>query len=126
MSSKDAQNPRVMAAIEEKIRELAELVSQAEYGEEGPPIETDFASIEELGHQFGQRFARTIDQTACEQHGQHFGISQPCPQCGRLCHISNKQRELETRDGGLSLSEPACHCPTCDRTFFPSANTTET
>ena len=33
-----------------------------------------------------------------------------------------KTRPLQTQDGTIPLAEPAFHCPTCDRTFFPSAD----
>jgi hypothetical protein len=29
---------------------------------------------------------------------------------------------LETRDGPADLSEPACYCNACERSFFPSAS----
>lgn len=112
----------VSAKVEEKLRELAALIAQERYGEEGcPPLETTFAEIEELGHQAGQWLAGEIDQQLTAAHGQYFATSQACPQCGRLCDPSPRERELVTRDGAVALPESACRCPDCRRDFFPSA-----
>lgn len=123
--SKEARRSKraVSAKVGEKLRELAALIAQERYGEEGcPPLETTFAEIEELGHQAGQLLAGVIDQQLMAAHGKYFVTSQACPECGRLCDPSPDERELVTRDGAVALPESACHCPDCRRDFFPSAS----
>ncbi len=120
---KDA-NPKTLVdspAVREKIRELAQLISQEQFGAEGIPKEIKFSLMEAIGHEAGQELAQAIDQKLMEIHQQHFAAAQPCPQCGKLCPSWSKRREFSTRDGTTELPEVACYCTACRRTFFPSA-----
>lgn len=109
-------------AVKAKLAELIELVADEEYGPQGPPLETTFSEIEEIGHQVGQMAAGAFDSAAQRKHADHFQQQQPCPQCGAACPMdSTRPRELQTRDGHVTLDEPCCRCDACKRSFFPSA-----
>lgn len=121
MSKEARPSPAVSPQIAEKLRELAALVAEEHYGEGGrPPLETTFDEIETIGHQTGQLLAGVIDQQLTGNHREHFSQSQPCPQCGKVCPPAERERELNTLDGPVELSETACHCDDCRRDFFPS------
>lgn len=124
MSKEARQSKRAVSPqVAQKLRELASLIAQEEYGEEGrPPLETTFAEIEEIGHQAGQLLAGVIDQQFTATHAEYFTEPQTCPQCGGLQDASSRERKLITRDGPVVLSEVACHCPECRRDFFPSTH----
>jgi hypothetical protein len=109
-----------------KFQELVSLLSEEEFGPEGPPRETDFATIEEFGHQAGRSLARALDEHLTRQHAKHFE-EEDCPTCGVRGESSNpgKERPLQTRDGSMTLAEPAFHCERCGRAFFPSADRAE-
>ena len=108
--------------IQEKLAELAELVSIEQYGADGPPKELTFRDIERVGYQVGQLAAQKFESAATQQHQQHFDNDQLCPQCGTLCHPQKPvERQLQTRLGPVRLSEIPFHCNACRRSFFPSA-----
>ena len=113
-------------AVRRKLQELAELISLEQFGAEGIPKEITFSEIEEIGHQVGQLVAGTVDQTLQLRHTKHLADVEPCPQCGEDGKIQQRQRTLQTRDGTVELDEPVCHCPRCERDFFPSASLAET
>ena len=89
-------------------------------GQEGPPIDLTWAEIEDVGHEIGRLAATEVDQTVQRQQADKFDHLHNCPQCSRQCSPSVKHRALETRDGPADLSEPACYCIACERSFFPS------
>jgi len=109
----------------QKFQELVALLAETGFGPEGPSPDTDFATIERFGHQAGQMLGRAIDVHLVAQHAEHFqeGV---CPTCGATDDSNalarGKTRPLQTQDGTIPLAEPACRCPKCDRTFFPSAD----
>lgn len=112
----------INAQIQEKLAELAELISIQEYGPDGPPKDVTFREIERAGHQAAQLAAAKFESTAIEQHQYHFEGLQPCPQCGADCEAKDfAERQLLTRLGRVELSEIEFHCNACRRSFFPSA-----
>ncbi len=125
--SKDARKnedldlpPKVKA----KFDELVAVLAQQGFGEEGPPRETTFAQIEKFGHQAGRMLGRAIDAHLATQHAEHFADEEPCPACDENIPMKESPHELplQTQDGEVTLHEPTCHCPSCRRDFFPSAN----
>lgn len=108
--------------IEEKLAELAKLVSMQEYGPDGPPKELTFRQIEATAYRVGQHAAKMYEESATEQHQRHFQERHPCPQCGSACEPEEKvPRKLLTRLGPAELLEIRFHCDACRRSFFPSA-----
>jgi hypothetical protein len=122
---KDAHNEDLdlPPAVEAKFRELVELLSRQGFGESGPPLETTFAEIEKFGHQTGRMLARALDAHLTARHALHFTGVEPCPTCHEpgLSHERSHALPLQTSDGEVVLHEPACHCPSCRRDFFPAA-----
>jgi len=107
--------------IQQKLSELAELVSLEQYGEQGPPKELTFREIENVGYQVGQLAAQKFEAAATRQHQQHFDDPQACPGCGEFCQPqATVQRQLLTRLGPVELSEIRFRCNSCRRSFFPS------
>ncbi len=89
--SKDARNEDLdlSPAMKKRFDELVALLAQQGFGEEGPPLETTFAQIEQFGHQAGRMVARRIDAHLAAQHAEHFTREQPCPTCNE--NIRRKQ-----------------------------------
>lgn len=109
-------------AVRQKMQELAELISEERFGEEGIPLKFSFSEIEEIGHQVGQLAAGAVDQTLQQQHAEQLAELAPCPGCGSDCRIRRTERSIQTRDGTIELHEPVCHCRACERDFFPSTS----
>jgi len=126
MASKDGQTKELSFGVRQKLQEVAELVAQEQFGEEGIPKKITFSEIEEIGHQVGQLAAGTVDQTLQLRHAEHLGDVESCPGCGRVCAVQQRQRSLQTRDGTVDFNEPVCHCHNCERDFFSSASLAET
>jgi hypothetical protein len=124
---KEAQNGgiQVSATVAEKMKELAALIAAERFGPEGVPKEITFSEIEEIGHQAGRVLATAVDQGLTANHRGHFADEQACPGCGRPCASRPCERELTTRDGTMPLPEVTCYCPSCRRSFFPSAGSLE-
>ena len=122
--SKDALNEDLPLSQDVRVKydELVALLAAEKFGPAGPPRETTFAEIEKFGHRVGRMVARGVDARLTEQHGQQFSHEQICPTCQALCEAPSrrKERPLQTLDGDVPLAEPAFHCPTCQRDFFPS------
>lgn len=109
----------------QQFQELVALLAETEFGPDGPSRETDFATIERFGHRAGQMLGRAIDVHLLDRHAEHFqeGACPTCETAGKSNALEKrKTRPLQTQDGTIPLVEPACHCPKCDRTFFPSAD----
>ena len=111
----------------QKFQELVAMLAETGFGRDGPSPDTDFATIEQFGHRAGRMLGRAIDEHLAAQHAEHFQEAS-CPTCGASGESDavekKKTRPLQTQDGTIPLAEPAFHCPTCDRDFFPSADRT--
>lgn len=81
-----------------------------------------FTEMESAGHRFGRSVAQKTTETLALLAAERITEPQNCPTCGRRSPVVNRQRELETIDGRIELTEPVCHCSACRRDFFPSAS----
>ena len=114
-------------AVKSKFDEFVALLSEQRYGEEGPPLETTFAEIEQFGHQAGRMLGRGIDAHLVARHASHFIDEQACPSCDERSppEESPHERSVQTADGDVTLHEPTCRCSSCRRDFFPSASSAQ-
>ena len=127
----DSQNEMDKSTLSAEARlkfdELVVLLAKEKYDSGRPPIDTTFAEIEDFGHRAGRMLGRSLDEHLALEHAEHFQEA-TCPTCaafGESDAANNKKtRPLRTQDGEIPLSEPAFHCPICDRDFFPSADRT--
>lgn len=124
--SKDARQRDLELTAEEKAKfdEVVAMLARRGFGEEGPPLETTFAQIEQFGHQAGQMVARALDTRLAEKHAGHFSSEQACPSCDRPLSPNDDPHvlPLQTADGDVVLHEPAFRCPQCERDFFPATH----
>ena len=122
--SRDARNQPVLTdEAKKKLDECVAAMAVCGFGPEGPPVDTTFAEIEEFGHEVGKMVARGVDEKLTSQHAVHFQGTVPCPCCQTVCAVAENPntRDIQTKDGDVPLGEPMCHCPVCNRDFFPSA-----
>jgi len=118
----NSSNLSVKDQIQQKLDELASLVSQDRYGADGPSKETTFREIESVGYEVAQLAAAKFESTVTKQHQQHVESVQSCPQCGQSCEAADAaERQLLTRLGPVGIEEIKFHCNACRRSFFPSA-----
>lgn len=123
-SRTEIEKSTLSSEAQQKLDELVALLAAEKFGPDGPPRNTTFAEIEDYGHQAGQVLARTIDEHLARQHAEHFQELSACPTCSVLVEPNEdrRKRAMQTRDGAVSMEEPAFACPTCKRAFFPSAD----
>ena len=123
-SRNEMEKSMLSPQAQQKFDELVALLAEERYGPSGPSIDTTFAEMEQFGHQAGRMVGRGIDEhLAAQQADEHFQEG-CCPMCGASGESDEgekKTRPLQTVDGTIPLAEPAFHCPTCSRAFFPSA-----
>jgi len=118
---KDAQSKAMASAeVQKKVQECVEVLMAQGFGPEGPLKETTFAEMEDFGHEMGRMIAREIETRLAIKHQTHYEECR-CPTCETLCPVKETvQRDFQTVDGKMPLAEVLCHCPVCDRDFFPS------
>ena len=126
-SRNEMEKSMLSPQAQQKFDELVALLAEERYGPSGPSRDTTFAEMEQFGHQAGRMVGRGIDEhLAARQADEHFQEGS-CPTCGASGESNvaqKKTRPLQTVDGTIPLAEPAFHCPTSSRDFFPSAERT--
>lgn len=83
-----------------------------------------FVELEELACQIGDEVTRQLmaGQLAERSNEVADSGSQSCPDCGQASSRTEMQhRELGSLRGTIEYDEPAYHCPTCRRAFFPGS-----
>lgn len=126
MDSRNEMDKSMLSAeAQQKFEELVALLVEERYGPKGPPVDTTFAEMEQFGHQAGRMVGRAIDERLTAQQAEEHFQEASCPTCGASgksdAAENKKTRPLQSVDGTIPLAEPAFHCPTCSRDFFPSA-----
>lgn len=81
-----------------------------------------FHEMEAAGHALGRVVAQSATEKLTLARAERLTEPQPCPTCSKRCSVVHRERDLETGDGSIDLSEPVCYCSACRRDFFPSAS----
>jgi len=100
------------------VRQLAEL-EQQRLRAAGTIVE-----LEELACEIGDEVTRQLMSGELAERSEEVADSgsQPCPDCGQSSSRSEMQhRELDSLRGKIEYDDPAYHCPTCRRAFFPGS-----
>lgn len=95
------------------------IVSRRAFGDEGPGLDVDFRTMEQIAYAAAAGLTEGTLQTFLEQQAEALGEQRPCPDCGRLCVLRRQERPLQAQGAQLQQSEPMGHCPDCRRDFFP-------
>ena len=100
---------------------MAHVFSQEIYGDEGPDLDCDIDQIEDVAVLAARAAFDATIARALELQNQKLPEQLPCPQCQAGCSVGFESRTIQGRLGPATIREPVCHCPVCDRDFFPSA-----
>jgi hypothetical protein len=115
---------RASSPNQAEIRPLAEgwgkVVTRRAFGEEGPGLDLDFDTLEQVAVDAAQALIQGTIEQALRQQLVQLGAEQPCPTCERACPVETVPREIVVRAATVVYDEPKCHCPSCRRDFFPS------
>lgn len=113
-------------ARERKLKEIQEIaegwgkIIAREAFPDGPGLDVTLADMEEFAMAASRGLVKGAVETMTGVQGEQFGQEAPCPACGRMCPLETVPRPVVVRGGDATLDEPAGHCPTCRRDFFPS------
>lgn len=83
-----------------------------------------FVELEQLACEIGDEVTRQLLNGQLTERSQEVAAapSQPCPDCGQSSSQSElRHRELDGLRGTIEYDDPAYHCPSCRRAFFPGS-----
>lgn len=112
---------RLRERLERSLREAAQIeveLSRADGTIRGVP---HYSVIERRAHKIGKQLSREIQQRQMRELTADQPTACKCPTCGRRCEARPKERTVQTVDGDSQLTEGACYCAGCRRSFFPTA-----
>jgi hypothetical protein len=111
--------PEELQELSRLAAQWGKIVSRRAFGDEGPGLDVDFRTMEQIAYAAAAGLTEGALQTFLEQQAQALGPQRPCPDCGRLCVLRRQERPLHAQGAQLHQSEPVGHCPDCRRDFFP-------
>lgn len=100
-------------------RQWAKIVSKRAFGDDGPGLDVDFRTFEQIAAAAAGGLTEGTLQLLLEQQADKLADHQPCPDCGKLCPIRPHTRPLTARGAEIQQVERIAHCPDCRRDFFP-------
>jgi hypothetical protein len=107
-------------------KQWAKIVSRRAFGDDGPGLDVDFRTFEQIAHTAAHGLTEGTLQLLLEQQAAKLPPDQPCPACGAVCPTEPSTRTLTARGAEVSQTEPVAHCPACRRDFFPPATQPQT
>jgi hypothetical protein len=102
-------------------KQWAKIVSRRAFGDDGPGLDVDFRTFEQIAHAAAHGLTEGTLQLLLEQQAAKLPTDQPCPACGAVCTTASVTRTLTARGAEVPQTEPVAHCPACRRDFFPPA-----
>lgn len=116
-------DPSIPDNLRPILSQFAEQIGRELYPN-GLPRGTKFSKLETLSGLIGDELGRSIIQS--QARAQADGLSRDsepaiCPTCGQTARAAPREhRDLTTTQGTVAWDEPAAHCSSCRRAFFPS------
>ena len=118
--------PSFTAEELDRLRTLAaewgKIVSKRVFGDDGPGLDVDFRTLEQIAAAAAQGLTAGTLQHLLQQQAQRLPEDQPCPACRRLCRTEPHKRALTARGAAIEQVERVAYCPDCRRDFFPPAD----
>jgi hypothetical protein len=112
------------SALAEKLADLlnqsAVIAAELQAKEQGPGT-PHYDQIELPAHEVGQRLSRMIQTSRVRDVAAANLEEASCPDCHHACRVETHNREVQSMDGPIELTETVAHCRRCRRSFFPSA-----
>jgi hypothetical protein len=97
----------------------AKIVSQRAFGDDGPGLDIDFRTMEQIATVAAQGLTEGTLQLLLQQQADKLPQEQPCPHCGQPCRTEPHKRPLTAQGATIEQVEPVAYCPDCRRDFFP-------
>lgn len=116
----DAKEATLKDKLEFHLKQAADAAAQLQAIEQGVGT-PHYDQIELPAHALGQRFSQLIQAERAREVAAERLQDALCPKCGTSCRVDTKNREINSMDGPVALTEIVAHCRRCRRSFFPSA-----
>jgi hypothetical protein len=113
--------PEELQHLHDLARQWAKIVSKRAFGDDGPGLDVDFRTFEQIAHAAAQGLTEGTLQLLLEQQAGKLPTQQPCPHCGKLCPTEPHTRPLAAQGAEVQQVERIARCPDCRRDFFPPA-----
>lgn len=115
--------PEELQELHNLAAQWAKIVSKRAFGDDGPGLDVDFRTFEQIATAAAQGLTEGTLQLLLQQQALRLPTEQPCPRCHRLCPTEPHTRSLTAQGAEVEQSERVAHCPDCRRDFFPPADT---
>lgn len=117
----DDRQMSLQKKLDELLKQVAEVeveLSRVDGTIEGIP---HYSVIESRAHELGRQLSREVQQRQMAETAATAATRAKCPACGTWCEQEESKRPMTSIDGEFPLQEVTAHCPSCRRSFFPSA-----
>jgi hypothetical protein len=116
--------PEELQQLHDLARQWAKIVSKRAFGDDGPGLDVDFRTFEQIAHAAAHGLTEGTLQLLLQQQADKLPEVQPCPTCGKPCPTELRTRPLTAQGATVEQVERLAHCPDCRRDFFPPAGST--
>lgn len=114
--------PEELQELHNLAAQWAKIVSKRAFGDDGPGLDVDFRTFEQIATAAAQGLTEGTLQLLLEQQAHKLTEQQPCPHCGTLCPTQPHTRSLTAQGAEVEQVERVAYCPDCRRDFFPPAD----
>jgi hypothetical protein len=114
--------PEELQELHDLAARWAQIVSKRAFGDDGPGLDVDFRTFEQIATAAAQGLTEGTLQLLLQQQAGKLPEEQPCPDCGTLCPTKPHTRMLTAEGATVQQTERIAHCPVCRRDFFPPAD----
>jgi hypothetical protein len=111
--------PAELRELHDLAARWAQIVSKRAFGDDGPGLDVDFRTFEQIATAAAQGLTEGTLQLLLQQQADKLPAEQPCPACGTLCPTKPHTRPLTAHGAEVQQVERIAHCPDCRRDFFP-------
>jgi hypothetical protein len=111
--------PEELRQLHDLARQWAKIVSKRAFGDDGPGLDVDFRTFEQIAAAAAHGLTEGTLQLLLQQQADKLPEQQPCPECGKLCTTKTHTRPLTAQGTEVQQVERIAHCPDCRRDFFP-------
>ena len=120
----DARQEQLARNFREALKATAEAAVALQRAEHDFSNTPHYSLIENFAHDAGVKLSCLVQTQQAALVAAEAGATTACPECGNICHVTTKTRDVKSIDGGVELTEAVANCSRCERSFFPSAGET--
>jgi len=116
----DAKRVALEKKLADSLKHAARVAAELQALDQGEQT-PHFDQIEVPAHEVGQRLSQLIQTSRAREVAADGLQDVACPDCGTVCSVETCQREVQSGDGPIEITETKAECRHCRRSFFPSA-----